>query len=77
MSELIIFSIPFLIGMAFGILIGMGLQVRSEKRWIKKTESGRSANTQRRSTPQIVSDGSPPPVRNGSPKTDRPAGVLP
>jgi hypothetical protein len=71
MSELVTFAVPFLAGIGFGIFIGMGLQVRSEKRWMRKI-SGRSANTQRRSTPQIDSDGSHPRVRNGSPKTDRP-----
>jgi len=71
MSELITFLIPYFIGMAMGIFIGMGLQVKLEERWFKKI-SGRSASIQRRSTPQIDSDGSHPRVRNGSPKTDRP-----
>lgn len=36
MSELPVFMVPFISGLVVGILIGMGLQVRSEIRFIKK-----------------------------------------
>jgi hypothetical protein len=70
MSELLAIAPVVIVAFVLGILIGMGIQVRSEQRWIK--QSGRSVITRRRSTPQIDSDGSCPRVRNGSPKTDRP-----
>jgi hypothetical protein len=74
MSELIIFSIPFLTGLGIGILIGMGLQVRSEVRWIKKIESGRSVEKSSKASEDVSNrfGESSPRVRNGSPKTDRP-----
>lgn len=49
MSELLGMAPVVIVAFILGILIGMGIQVRSEKRWIKQPEdknSGRSGKAQ-------------------------------
>lgn len=48
MSELLLFAPVIVVALVIGILIGMGLQVRSEMRWIKSgTEQKQTKVTKR------------------------------